>query len=169
MSAYAANADAVRHVERLIESFAYLAARVQRNIDAEFPKLVEALFSVLYPQLANPLPAMAISRFDIDTTKGQSAAGVKALWSPLGALAPQAPAIAVVDSGIDGSKTADFGARVIAHADFVGDGTSGDPEGHGTMVAAVDPAIRAKVRDRLRLALNPERLHFFDGRSEAAI
>jgi type VI secretion system protein ImpG len=64
------------HVERLIESFAYLAARVQRNIDAEFPKLVEALFSVLYPQLANPVPAMAIARFDIDTTKGQSAAGV---------------------------------------------------------------------------------------------
>ena len=64
------------HVERLIESFAYLAARVQRNIDAEFPKLVEALFSVVYPQLASPVPAMAIARFEIDPTKGQSAAGV---------------------------------------------------------------------------------------------
>src|SRR6185437_11586901 len=38
--------SAAPHVERLIESFAYLAARVQRNIAAEFPKLVEALFSV---------------------------------------------------------------------------------------------------------------------------
>jgi multiple sugar transport system ATP-binding protein len=37
------------------------------------------------------------------------------------------------------------------------------------MVAAVEPTVRARVRDRLRLAVNPERLHFFDNRSEAAI
>ncbi len=41
--------------------------------------------------------------------------------------------------------------------------------GSGMMVAAVEPTIRAKVRDRLRLAVNPERLHFFDSASEAAI
>jgi multiple sugar transport system ATP-binding protein len=41
--------------------------------------------------------------------------------------------------------------------------------GHTTMVAAVEPTVRAKVRDRLRLAVNPERLHFFDSASEAAI
>ena len=41
--------------------------------------------------------------------------------------------------------------------------------GPSTMVAAVDPSVRAKVRDHLRLALNPERLHFFDNRSERAI
>jgi hypothetical protein len=29
--------------------------------------------------------------------------------------------------------------------------------------------VRAKIRDRLRLAVNPERLHFFDSTSEAAI
>jgi multiple sugar transport system ATP-binding protein len=41
--------------------------------------------------------------------------------------------------------------------------------GEGTMVAAVDPAIRAKVQEQLRLAVNPERLHFFDDKTEAAI
>jgi multiple sugar transport system ATP-binding protein len=41
--------------------------------------------------------------------------------------------------------------------------------GPTTMVAAVDPTVRAKVHDRLRLALNPDRLHFFDEGSEAAI
>jgi multiple sugar transport system ATP-binding protein len=41
--------------------------------------------------------------------------------------------------------------------------------GPATMVASVEPTVRAKVRDRLRLALNPERLHFFDPTSEAAI
>ncbi|MBV9860149.1 MAG: sn-glycerol-3-phosphate ABC transporter ATP-binding protein UgpC [Alphaproteobacteria bacterium] len=37
------------------------------------------------------------------------------------------------------------------------------------MVAAVEPTVPAKVHDRLRLALNPQRLHFFDIETEAAI
>jgi multiple sugar transport system ATP-binding protein len=38
-----------------------------------------------------------------------------------------------------------------------------------TMVAAVEPTVAAKMHDRLRLAVNPNRLHFFDNASEAAI
>jgi multiple sugar transport system ATP-binding protein len=41
--------------------------------------------------------------------------------------------------------------------------------GSGMMVAAVEPTIKAKVREHLHLALNADRLHFFDGSSEAAI
>jgi multiple sugar transport system ATP-binding protein len=41
--------------------------------------------------------------------------------------------------------------------------------GEGTMVAAVDPTTRAKVQDTLRLAINPERLHFFDAKTETVI
>ena len=41
--------------------------------------------------------------------------------------------------------------------------------GSGMMVAAVEPTVRAKVREQLRFALNPARLHFFDSQSEAAI
>jgi multiple sugar transport system ATP-binding protein len=37
------------------------------------------------------------------------------------------------------------------------------------MVAAVDPTVTAKVHERVRLAVNPHRLHFFDLGSEAAI
>jgi hypothetical protein len=37
------------------------------------------------------------------------------------------------------------------------------------MVAAVEPTVQAKVRDNVHLALNAERLHFFDGSSEVAI
>jgi multiple sugar transport system ATP-binding protein len=33
----------------------------------------------------------------------------------------------------------------------------------------VEPHVRATIHDRMRLALNPERLHFFDMQSEAAI
>jgi multiple sugar transport system ATP-binding protein len=41
--------------------------------------------------------------------------------------------------------------------------------GEDTMVAAVEPTVRAKVAETLRLAVNPERLHFFDADTEAAI
>ncbi len=41
--------------------------------------------------------------------------------------------------------------------------------GQGTMVAAVEPTVGAKVHERLRLAVNPHRMHFFDSDNEAAI
>jgi multiple sugar transport system ATP-binding protein len=41
--------------------------------------------------------------------------------------------------------------------------------GPSTMAAAVEPTVQAKIRDRLRLAVNPDRLYFFDGASQAAI
>jgi multiple sugar transport system ATP-binding protein len=41
--------------------------------------------------------------------------------------------------------------------------------GPHAMVAAVEPSVRAGVRDRVRLAIDPERLHFFDRESEAAL
>ncbi len=41
--------------------------------------------------------------------------------------------------------------------------------GSVTMVASVEPISRAKVHEQLQLAINPERLHFFDAETEAAI
>jgi multiple sugar transport system ATP-binding protein len=41
--------------------------------------------------------------------------------------------------------------------------------GDDTMVASVDPTIRARVQDQIRLAVNPARLHFFDTDTETAI
>lgn len=55
-------------------------------------------------------------------------------------LAPAAPTIAVVDSGIDGSRADDFGARVVGHVKF-GDAakasTVEDGDGHGTFVSSI--------------------------------
>jgi type VI secretion system protein ImpG len=53
------------HVQRLIESFAFLTARLQRQMNSEFPELSTALLTVLYPQLVQPLPATAIACFDM--------------------------------------------------------------------------------------------------------
>ena len=45
------------HVERLLEGFAFLAARVYQKIDDEFPQIVESLISVLYPYYLRPIPS----------------------------------------------------------------------------------------------------------------
>jgi type VI secretion system protein ImpG len=59
------------HVERLLEAFAFLAARVHLKIDDEFPEISEALLSVVYPQLVRPTPSMSIVEFEPDSEKGK--------------------------------------------------------------------------------------------------
>lgn len=59
------------HIERLIESFAFLTARVHHKLDDEFPELTDALLSVLYPHYLAPIPSMAIVQFDLDTARAQ--------------------------------------------------------------------------------------------------
>ncbi len=63
----------------------------------------------------------------------------RSLWGGLLSPAPQAPAIAIVDTGIDATKVGDFGTRVVARANFssLEPSVLGDPSGHGTMVAGV--------------------------------
>jgi multiple sugar transport system ATP-binding protein len=41
--------------------------------------------------------------------------------------------------------------------------------GDAMMVASVEPSLKVKVHDTLRLAMRPSRLHIFDARTEAAI
>jgi serine protease AprX len=53
---------------------------------------------------------------------------------------PKTPAIAIVDSGIDASKSGDFGTSILASVNLCSlctDGTANDLEGHGTMVAGI--------------------------------
>ncbi|MHC2219992.1 type VI secretion system baseplate subunit TssF [Rhizobium leguminosarum] len=51
------------HVERLIQSFAYSAARVRQKLDDEFPELTDGLLETLYPHYLSPLPSMSIVKF----------------------------------------------------------------------------------------------------------
>ena len=44
------------HVERLLEGFAFLAARVHSKLDDEFPEITEGLLSIVYPQMVRPIP-----------------------------------------------------------------------------------------------------------------
>jgi type VI secretion system protein ImpG len=63
------------HVERLIQSFAFLTARLQLNLRDEFPEITTALLGTLYPQLINPIPSMGIAEFVIDAAQGKTTTG----------------------------------------------------------------------------------------------
>src|SRR6202142_1772104 len=54
------------HVERLLEAFAFLSARVHLKIDDEFPEITEALLSVVYPHYIRPIPSSTIVQFYLD-------------------------------------------------------------------------------------------------------
>jgi type VI secretion system protein ImpG len=63
------------HVERLIESFAFLTARIQRNLDNDFPEIGAELLNILYPQFLLPTPSLAIARFDVDPQRTKLTSG----------------------------------------------------------------------------------------------
>ena len=50
------------YVERLLEGFAFLAARVQLKIDAEFPRFTQRWPEIVYPQFLAPTPSMLIAQ-----------------------------------------------------------------------------------------------------------
>lgn len=51
------------HVERLLQGFAFIAARIHRKLDDDFPELTQGLLEVLYPHYLAPIPPMAIVQF----------------------------------------------------------------------------------------------------------
>lgn len=61
------------HVSRLVESFAYIAARIQYKLDDDFPELSDALLGVLFPHYQNPIPSMSIAQFVPDREQLQGA------------------------------------------------------------------------------------------------
>ncbi len=65
------------HVERMLEAFAFLAARVHLKIDDEFPEITEALLSILYPHYLRPIPSMSISEFFVDPANVKPESGLK--------------------------------------------------------------------------------------------
>jgi type VI secretion system protein ImpG len=58
------------HVERLLETFAFLSARIQLKVDDEFPQITESFLDLLYPNLLAPLPAMTVVQFVMDPSQG---------------------------------------------------------------------------------------------------
>ena len=63
------------YVERLLEGFAFLAARVQLKNDTEFPRFTQHLLEMVYPHYLVPTPSMAVVQFQPDMKEGALADG----------------------------------------------------------------------------------------------
>lgn len=63
------------YVERLLEGFSFLAARVQMKLDAEFPRFTQHLAEIVYPQFSAPTPSMAVVQFEPEWRHPELAAG----------------------------------------------------------------------------------------------
>ncbi len=50
------------HVERMIESFAFLTGRIGLKLDDDLPEITESFLNVLYPHYLAPIPSMAIAQ-----------------------------------------------------------------------------------------------------------
>ena len=151
----AAEATDDPHVERLLQGFAFIAARIHRKLDDDFPELTQGLLEVLYPHYLAPIPSMAIVQF----------AGRNDLVSPL-----EVPAGTMIEAGPVRGESCRFRTAypvtlwplIIEAASL-----SGRP-----IVAPVNPdatgaagVLRITLRcaaEELRLSkLAPERLRFF--------
>lgn len=65
------------YVERLLEGFAFLAARVQLKIDAEFPRFTQSLLSIVLPHVVAPTPSMAIVEMQPNPKRGALTEGFR--------------------------------------------------------------------------------------------
>ena len=65
------------YVERLLEGFAFLAARIQLKMEAEFPTFTQSLLQMVYPHYFAPTPSMTIVKFTPDATLRGTPAGVE--------------------------------------------------------------------------------------------
>lgn len=63
------------YVERLMEGFAFMSARVQLKMDAEFPRFSQRILDLVYPGYLAPTPAMGVARFEPSKSQGGSPDG----------------------------------------------------------------------------------------------
>ncbi len=63
------------YVERLLEGFAFMAARVHLKLDEEFPRFTHAIINTVYPQYMMPTPSMAMVAFTPDLSDPDLAQG----------------------------------------------------------------------------------------------
>lgn len=63
------------YVERLIEAFCLLSARMQIKLDAEFPRFTQRLLEVIYPNYVAPTPSMSVVQLHPGFNEGDFSRG----------------------------------------------------------------------------------------------
>lgn len=65
------------HVQRLLEAFAFLTGRLQKELDNRYIQFTNTLLGVLYPQFVAPFPSCAIASFRISPHLGKATSGTE--------------------------------------------------------------------------------------------
>ncbi|MEX2208187.1 MAG: type VI secretion system baseplate subunit TssF [Myxococcota bacterium] len=65
------------HVERLIEAFALLTARIRMRLDDDFGEISDALLGILYPHFLAPIPSLSIAQFHADPDAAKVKGGLQ--------------------------------------------------------------------------------------------
>ncbi len=63
------------YVERLFEGFAFMSARAQLKVDAEFPNFTQHLLQIIYPHYLTSTPSMTVVEFKPDLSEEGLASG----------------------------------------------------------------------------------------------
>lgn len=63
---FSENESSDPHTERIIESFAYLTAKITKTNDDLFKEVASNLLDILYPHLSNPIPPIGIVKFNYE-------------------------------------------------------------------------------------------------------
>ncbi|WP_102107687.1 type VI secretion system baseplate subunit TssF [Oceaniglobus roseus] len=131
------------YVERLLEGTAFLTARVQLELELQYPAFTSHLLDIVYPQLMAPTPSMMVAQLQPDLANASLAAG---------AVLPRGTALRSVPA--EGTQTACMFRTAheitlwpveIVEAEYI--------DGRGELVAAgvtFDHEARAAIRLRLR-------------------
>ncbi len=78
--------------------------------------------------------------------------------------------VALVESlGSDLLVHVDVDAPSVSATELAAGDSNGSVPTLGTLTARVEPSVKAATGERIRLAVDPERLHFFDPRTERAL
>jgi type VI secretion system protein ImpG len=154
------------YVERLLEGFAFLAARIQLKLEAEFPTFTQSLLQLVYPHYLAPTPSMAVVRVQPDASlRG----------SPDGFVLPRDTALRSL-LGTEDQTNCEFRTAhavqllpiEIASAEYIGSAASVAALGLPALGLAEQRAVKAAIRLRLRVTgdmklskLPLEKLSFF--------
>jgi type VI secretion system protein ImpG len=65
------------YVERLLEGAAFMSARVQLKLDAQFPRFTQALLEIIYPHYLSPTPSMLVVHLAPDKGDPSLASGTR--------------------------------------------------------------------------------------------
>jgi len=143
------------YVERLLEGFAFLSARIHLKMDAEFPRFSQRLLEVVFPNYLSPTPAMAIVQIPLN--REGSARNDIAAYLPRGT---------VLNSGVVPGTTT-YCTFVTAH-DMeawpieIQDASAGLPGGdlwHVRRQRGKEAQGEIRIRLKYRVPMSRERVH----------